>query len=37
MHSLSVKAGLAPSTLKNALRVSYPKGEKSLQKQAKFG
>ncbi|EDK09546.1 helix-turn-helix domain-containing protein [Haemophilus influenzae] len=28
LHSLSVKAGLAPSTLKNALRVSYPKGEK---------
>ncbi len=34
LHSLSVKAGLAPSTLKNALRVSYPKGEKSLQKQS---
>lgn len=28
LHSLSVKAGLAPSTLKNALRTSYPKGEK---------
>lgn len=28
LHSLSVKAGLAPSTLKNALRVSYPKGER---------
>lgn len=28
LHSLSVKAGLAPSTLKNALRVSYPKAEK---------
>lgn len=28
LHSLSIKAGLAPSTLKNALRVSYPKGER---------
>ncbi|EGT81829.1 transcriptional regulator [Haemophilus quentini] len=28
LHSLSIKSGLAPSTLKNALRVSYPKGER---------
>lgn len=28
LHSLSIKAGLAPSTLRNALRVSYPKGER---------
>ncbi|OOF88033.1 helix-turn-helix domain-containing protein [[Pasteurella] aerogenes] len=28
LESLSRKAGLAPSTLKNALRVSYPKGER---------
>ncbi|AUK45200.1 transcriptional regulator [Pasteurella multocida] len=28
LHGLSIKAGLAPSTLKNALRVSYPKGER---------
>ncbi|MDH2927323.1 transcriptional regulator [Lonepinella koalarum] len=28
LGSLSVQAGLAPSTLKNALRASYPKGER---------
>lgn len=28
LKSLSVKAGLSPSTLKNALRMSYPKGER---------
>ncbi|MDA3977931.1 MULTISPECIES: helix-turn-helix domain-containing protein [Gallibacterium] len=28
LASLSVKAGLSPSTLKNALRMSYPKGER---------
>lgn len=28
LQSLSIKAGLAPSTLKNALRMSYPKGER---------
>lgn len=28
LQSLSVKSGLAPSTLKNALRFSYPKGER---------
>ncbi|WP_249962218.1 helix-turn-helix domain-containing protein [Histophilus somni] len=28
LTSLSIKAGLSPSTLKNALRMSYPKGEK---------
>lgn len=29
---LSQQAGLSPSTLKNALRVSYPKGEKIIAK-----
>lgn len=29
---LSKRAGLAPSTLKNALRVSYPKGERIIAK-----
>ncbi|BDE03433.1 transcriptional regulator [Pasteurella multocida] len=28
LEFLSKQAGLAPSTLKNALRVSYPKGER---------
>jgi Ner family transcriptional regulator len=28
LKSLSIKAGLAPSTLNNALRVSYPKAER---------
>lgn len=28
LNSLSLKAGLAASTLKNALRASYPKGER---------
>lgn len=28
LKSLSIEAGLAPSTLNNALRVSYPKAER---------
>ncbi len=28
LKSLSINAGLAPSTLNNALRVSYPKAER---------
>lgn len=28
LKALSIKAGLAPCTLNNALRVSYPKAEK---------
>ncbi|MDO4434877.1 MAG: helix-turn-helix domain-containing protein [Cardiobacteriaceae bacterium] len=28
LSALSVQAGLAPATLKNALRMRYPKGER---------
>ncbi|MBI0004963.1 helix-turn-helix domain-containing protein [Gilliamella sp. W8126] len=28
LRSLSIKAGLAPCTLNNALRISYPKAER---------
>ena len=31
LKSLSINAGLSPSTLNNALRVSYPKAERIIE------